>query len=100
MPALPAALDSFARIATAATGAIEAAVDLAFLWPLGRGPSRARDALLLGFAATTYAVATVEGFAWLLLAMGTAQCEPDRHRTRLAYLGVYALVLVYRELPW
>lgn len=100
VPALPAALDSFARIATAATGAIEAAVAIAFLWPLGRGPSRARDALLLGFAATTYAVATVEGFAWLLLAMGIAQCESDRHRTRLAYLGVYALVLVYRELPW
>ncbi len=99
VPGLPPALDAFARLATVTTGAIEAALALAFLWPLGRGPSRGRDVLLLAFAATTYAIATVEGFGWLLLAMGVAQCESDRERTRLAYLAVYALVLLYRELP-
>ena len=98
VPHEPARLASFARGLTLWTALLETAVAAAFLWPRGRGPSRVRDALLLLFCATTYAIATVEGFAWLLLAMGVAQCERDA--TRIAYLGVFALVLVYREVPW
>jgi len=52
------------------------------------------------FCATTYSVATVEGFAWLLLAMSVAQCEPERRRTRALYVVTFALVLFYREVPW
>lgn len=89
-----------ARGATWWTFAIEASVATAFLWPADRGPARVRDATLLCFAITTYAVATVAGFGWLLLAMGTAQCRPDRSCTRLAYLAVFGLVLFYREVPW
>jgi hypothetical protein len=91
-------LASVAHGLTLWTAALETAVAAAFLWPRGRGLSRVRDALLLLFCATTYAIATVEGFAWLLLAMGVAQCE--RGATRLAYLVVFFLVLVYREVPW
>ncbi len=91
------------RLAFAMTGwtlAIEAAVALAFCWPRGRGPSKLRDALLIVFCATTYAVATVEGFGWLLIAMGVAQCESDRRRTRVAFLATFGLILFYREVPW
>ena len=70
---------------------MEAAVALTFLWPLGRGPSRLRDATLLVFCALTYAVATVEGFAWLLLAMGLAQTTGDGWRR--AYVGVFFLTV-------
>ncbi len=99
-PARPARFEGLARLATLWTLAMEGALALSFLWPLGRGPSRARHGVLLLFCATTYAVATVAGFGWLLLAMGVAQCEPERRGTRLLYLAVYALILGYREVPW
>jgi hypothetical protein len=79
---------------------LEAAVALAFLWPPRRRLARMRDGVLLLFAASVYAVATVEGFAWLLLSMGAAQCRRDRRHTRLAYIGVFALILFYREVDW
>ena len=95
----PARFLAVARIATLWTIAIEGAVALACLSPLGRGLSRFRDALLLCFCMTTYAVATVAGFGWLLLSMGMAQCDPQRRRTQLAYLAAYAVVIAYHELP-
>ena len=76
--------------------ALEAAVALAFLWPPGRGPSRLRDPLLLGFCATTYAIAPVAGFGWLLLSLGLVQGESEARWRPWAYLAVFALVLVYR----
>ena len=72
---------------------------LAFWWWSPAGLGRARHALLLLFCATTYAVAPVEGFGWLLIAMGVAQCDRERVFTRALYLVVYALILVYREVP-
>jgi hypothetical protein len=79
---------------------IEGLLALAFFWPVNRGLSKLRDPLLICFCATTYAVATVDGFGWLLIAMGVAQCEPARWRTRLGYLAAFALILFYREVPW
>jgi hypothetical protein len=78
----------------------EFAVALTFLWPLGRGPSRLRHVALLVFAAGTYSIATVRGFGWLLLALGVSQCEPGSWRTRLAYLGTFALIGIYHAVPW
>lgn len=79
---------------------LEGAVAAAFLWPVDRGLSKLRNILLLVFCATTYAVAPVDGFGWLLIAMGVAQCEPARHKTQLLYLAVFPLILFYREVPW
>lgn len=90
---------ALAAFATWWTLAIEAALALAFLWPGERGPARTRHAVLLLFCVTTYAVAPVAGFGWLLLAMGTAQCA-QRQRLRLLYLAAFAILLVYRELAW
>ena len=93
IPRLAAALTLF-------TGVFEAALAAAFLWPLGRGPSRWRDALLLAFAASTFAFATVRGFGWLLVALGVSQCDAERRGTRAAYLAAFALVALYHAIPW
>jgi hypothetical protein len=99
-PALPTRFVWVAALATIWTAAIELAVAASFLgW--GSGVlSRLRHALLIAFCVTTYAVATVEGFGWLLISMGVAQCDPNRLKTRLAYLASFALILGYREVPW
>ena len=73
---------------------------LSFLWPLERGISKFRDIFLIIFCVTTYAVATVQGFGWLLIAMGVAQTEPGRWKTRIAYVVIYALIIFYAEVPW
>jgi hypothetical protein len=96
----PPELRRLAALLTLFTGAIEAALAAAFLWRPGSRLSRARDALLLVFAATTFSFATVRGFGWLLMCLGIAQCEPDRRRTRYAYLAVFALIALYRATPW
>jgi hypothetical protein len=96
----PPELRRLACALTLFTGAIEAAVAAAFLWRRGSALSRARHALLLGFAAATFSFATVRGFGWLLMSMGLAQCEPERRRTRAAYLAVFALIALYRSVPW
>jgi hypothetical protein len=94
VPEEPARLRRLALAATWLTFALEAAVAVAFLAPLGR-LAGLRHALLLAFCAGTYAIAPVVGFGWLLLAMGVAQCERGAHRLRLAYVGVFALLVVY-----
>jgi hypothetical protein len=89
-----------AHFTTYWTVLIEGLLALAFFWPVNRGLSKLRDLLLICFCVTTYAVATVEGFGWLLIAMGIAQCDSTRWRLRLGYLGAFVLILFYREVPW
>lgn len=96
----PPELRRLATTLTLFTGAIEAAIAAAFLWRPGSRLARARDALLLAFAAATFSFATVRGFGWLLMCLGIAQCEPERRVTRAAYLGVFALIALYRATPW
>jgi hypothetical protein len=99
MPAPPPRLATVARAMAHATVAIEGAIALAFVLPLGWRIARVRDALLLLFCATTYALAPVAGFGWLLLSMGVAQLEPGRRRTRALYLAVFVVVLVATRWP-
>lgn len=93
-------LERLAMAITAWTLAIELAITVTFCWWQGRGPSKLREAFLILFCVSTYAVATVEGFGWLLIAMGVAQCEADRTRARVAFLATFALILFYREVSW
>jgi hypothetical protein len=93
-PPEPPGLRTLALGATWGTLALEAAVAIAFLAPLGHRVWL-RHALLLLFCSTTYAIAPVVGFGWLLLAMGAAQCEPAARRLRLAYVAVFALLVLY-----
>jgi hypothetical protein len=83
---------------TAWTIVIEASVSAAFLLPLRR-IVWARDLLLMLFVVTTYAVAPVLGFAYLLLAMGAMSAGGARKRTQVAYVAVFVLVSTYSA-PW
>ena len=84
---------------------IEGLAGALFLWPESRWPGdrrhlrQARNLALLCFAVTTYAIATVAGFAWILLILGVAQCEREERLARFAYCAAFLLVLVY-TLPW
>ena len=103
--ALPARLVTVAAMATWWNLAINSALAVVFLWPWRSWPAPenadlARHLLLLVYCMVTYAIATVDGFAWLLLAMGAAQCRIDQRRLRATYVGVFVLVLLYREVPW
>lgn len=97
--ALPQSLTNLALAATAWNLFINAALALAFLWP-GDRLSNARHGLLLVYCAVTYAIATVDGFGWLLLAMGSALCGADQRRLRAIYVVVFVLIIFYREVPW
>jgi hypothetical protein len=99
-PELPARLVLLARALTLSLLALEAVVAAAFLCPAARRLARARDAVLLVFCTAVYALAPVEGFAWLLLAMGVASCETTGPRTRRAYVLVFAFVLLAARWPW
>jgi hypothetical protein len=93
--------ERFRRTAAFATGwtvALEAGVAFAFLAPLGWRLSRWRDALLLLFTLTTYTIAPVEGFGWLVLALGFSQVEAARGWMRPAYPAAFATLIVSREL--
>jgi hypothetical protein len=105
----PPRLRAFAAIATWGGLALEALI--AFLSLIPEGLSRrsaatagriqlARHASLLMFCATTYALAPVAGFGWLLATMGLAQCRPDQRTLRGAYVAVFVLILLYTEIPW
>lgn len=80
-PGLGMALNTGGRVPMLAqfmtwwTIGIEAFVAVCFLWPEDRGPSRWRDPALFAFMLTTYLIAPVVGFAWVLTAMATAQCS-------------------------
>ncbi|MBM4337664.1 MAG: hypothetical protein FJ108_17390 [Deltaproteobacteria bacterium] len=99
-PLEPARFRAAAWLATWGTIGVEALLALVFLWPTGRGLSRIRDPLLLAFCSVTYLFAPVSGFGWLLIALGVAQTDPESFRTRASYVVVFALVYLYREVPW
>lgn len=93
-------LRALASAFTWASLGIEAGIALCFLLPDRIGVGRLRDLTLLAFCATTYAVAPVPGFGWLLIAMGTAQCPAERRGIRGLYLACFALVIAYDQLPF
>ena len=64
--------------------------------PDARSPiSTIRNAALLLFAATTYFVAPVRGFGWMLMLLGMGQCRDDQRGLRLAYLAALVLIQAY-----
>lgn len=91
-------LDLVATVLTWWTLLIEAAVAVMFLAPWPR-IARYRDGALITFIVTTYAVAPVVGFGWVLVCLGLAQHETTRRRVRVAYLGAFLMVQIYTA-PW
>lgn len=82
------------------TLAIEGLVAVCFLAPTRWLLGRARHVVLLGFLFTTYVLAPVTGFGWLLVVLGLAQAPLDEHRQLLpAYAAAFVLVLVRGTAP-
>jgi hypothetical protein len=91
-------IDALAHALTGWTLLIEGAVAAAFLVPWRR-LGRVRDGALITFVVTTYAVAPVTGFGWVLVAMGLSQADRHRRGVRVAYLAAFLLVQVFVA-PW
>ena len=90
------ALHPIALFLTWWTVAIESTLAALFLWPNApRSVRLAQHGVLLLFLVTTYSVATVVGFAWILIAMAMARTEPDEVGVRLAYAFGLLLILAY-----
>ena len=96
----PPRLRAFAAAATWGGLILEALVALLNLMPAGGRIQVARHAALLAFCATTYALAPVAGFGWLLATMGLAQCRTNQRALHGAYVAVFVLILLYTEVPW
>ncbi len=79
---------------------IEGAVAIAFLLPTRLRASRWRDAVLLLFVFSTYVVAPILYFAWIILAMGIIQCERETFRYWPGlYVAAFVLVLMRFYVP-
>ncbi len=89
----PPMLRRLARALTWGGLALEVLVVVTFLLR----PGRLAHASLLAFCVSTYAVAPVAGFGWLVAVLGLANCADDRRGLRAAYIAAFALVLVYSE---
>ena len=96
----PPRLRVFAAVATWGGLVLEALIALLCLIPATGRPQWARHAALLAFCTTTYALAPVAGFGWLIATMGLAQCRPHQHLLRGAYISVFLLIVLYSEIPW
>jgi len=77
---------------------LEFIIALLFLLPKRLYISKFRDYFLILFCVSIYSVATVEGFGWLLIAMGISQCD-DKKYTSLLYILCFLIILIYREVP-
>lgn len=89
-----------AHLMTWWTVAIEGTVATAFLLPRRFFLSRWRDVILFAFVLSTYVVAPILYFAWILLAMGVVQCEHERLRyAPVAYAVLFLLVLMRFYIP-
>jgi hypothetical protein len=88
-----------ARALTWWTYLIEGSLAIAYLLPTARSIELARSWLLILFCLTTYAVATVPGFGWLLAIMGVAQLSDGRGRTTTAFVFTI-LILQFYMLPF
>ncbi len=94
----PTQLVPLAKFMTWWTVVIEALVAVSFLLPPDKFVSRYRDYFLLLFVITTYLIAPVTGFGWILAIMGVAQCSDRRYWPSLYVFSVIMLE-IYR-LPW
>jgi len=77
------------------TVAIECAIGVLFLAPDQPLRARWRNRLLLLFAVSTYVVAPIRGFGWILMLLGLAQCGERERVFRPFYLAAIVLIQAY-----
>ncbi len=95
----PRRLRALAAVSTWGGLILEGLIAFTCLVPLRR-LAGVRHAVLLAFCITTYALAPVAGFGWLIATMGLAQSRQDPQWLRGAYVAVFILILLYAEIPW
>lgn len=78
---------------------LEGLIAIAFLWPQSHLVAKWRDLPLLLFILTTYSIAQVIGFGWVLIIMGTAQSTLISKYNRLLYIAAFFILQVYL-MPW
>jgi hypothetical protein len=81
------------------TIALESLIAVAFLLPRPGALSAVRDYALLLFIASTYAIAPVVGFGWVLATMGFAQAGGPLRLVHVLYVAAL-LVLQLDRIPW
>ncbi|QDU26322.1 hypothetical protein ETAA8_14000 [Anatilimnocola aggregata] len=74
---------------------IEGLLGILFFLPKSNRIKHTRNALLILFAVTTYSVAPVRGFGWMLMLLGLAQCEYEDRTYRWGYLAALLLIQAY-----
>ena len=91
-------INKIAGFLTYYTIVLELLVALFFLIPKKISISKYRDYFLILFCISVYSVATVEGFGWLLIAMGISQSD-NKKLPILLYILSFFIILFYREVP-
>ena len=89
-------INKIAGFLTYYTIVLELLVALFFLIPKKISISKYRDYFLILFCISIYSVATVEGFGWLLIAMGISQSD-NKKLPILLYILSFFIILFYRE---
>jgi hypothetical protein len=89
------AIGYIAQAMTWWTVAIESLLAIAFLAPDRRVTAVGRNTLLLIFATTTYVIAPVRGFGWMLMLLGLGQCEERERAFRPLFLAALVLIQLY-----
>jgi len=89
-------VNKIAGFLTYYTIVLELLVALLFLIPKKISISKYRDYFLILFCVSVYSVATVEGFGWLLIAMGISQSD-NKKLPILLYILSFFIILFYRE---
>ena len=89
-------VDLLATAITWWTIGIESSIALFCLWPGNRRIAIIRTMVILVFASTTYLVAPVLGFGWMVLVMGFAQCPEQYKKLQASFLVVLGLLYLYR----
>ena len=77
------------------TVAIEGLIAVSFLARDRRGMAIVRNSLLLVFAISTYMIAPVRGFGWMLMLLGLAQCDERDRSFRPLYLAAIVVIQAY-----
>lgn len=85
----------WAQFLTWWTVALEGSIAACFLLPDSRAAAWVRNGLLLLFGLTTYSVAPVRGFGWMLMLLGLAQCDRRDGDFRWAYLAAMLAIQAY-----
>jgi len=89
-------INKIAGFLTYYTIVLELLVALFFLIPKKISIAKYRDYFLILFCISVYSVATVEGFGWLLIAMGISQSD-NKKLPILLYILSFFIILFYRE---